>query len=40
MKTMYEKPDVEYINLMIHDSIMGGFDMSTEIGEDEDEGRE
>ena len=38
MKNFYEKPDAEYIELLIHDSIMGMADISGVIGEDDEEG--
>lgn len=38
MKKFYEKPDAEYLELMIHDAIMLDLDYSVEIGDDEEEG--
>ena len=38
MKKFYEKPDAEYLDLMIQDEIMLDLDYSIEIGEDEEEG--
>ena len=39
MKKLYEKPDAEYIELMVQDMLMNaGILPSIEIGEDDEEG--
>ena len=38
MKKLYEKPDAEYIELLVHDKLLNMPDTSFGIGEDDDEG--